>query len=96
MSNWSRRPISSRPSGGVLPCSTRKELERRLAEEGRKLVLVRSNHGQWNDQTTYYAVFGDDSNPDNWFLLDSAFKGERRDWDGMWSHFMTGRGMFSR
>lgn len=66
---------------------TRKELERSLADHGRKLVLVRTNHGEWNDATSYYAVFGDDSNPDNWFMLDKAMKGERRDWQGMWNAF---------
>ena len=67
--------------------SSRKDLEQMLAEHGRKVVTVRSNHGEWNDATSFYAVFGDDSNPDNWFMLDKCMKGERRNWQDMWNAF---------
>lgn len=89
MSNWSRRPISSRPSGGVLPCDTQRELKSRLAEEGYKLVSVRRNVGNWNESRDFYARKG---LREMW--LENTSKGERPDWEVMWSEFQRSQPMF--
>jgi hypothetical protein len=50
--------VSSRPSGGILPCNTQRELKSRLAEEGYSLVSMRRNVGQWNESRDFYARKG--------------------------------------
>jgi len=89
MSNWSRRPISSRPSGGILPCDTQRELKSRLAEEGYKLVSYRKNVGQWNESRDFWARKGMRE-----MMLDNAMKGDRPDWEYMWAEFQKSQPMF--
>lgn len=89
MSNHSRRPVSSRPSGGVLPCDTQKELKDRLAEEGYTLFSMRKNVGNWNESRDWFAKKGLRE-----FWLENTSKGDRPDWAVMWSTFQTSQPMF--
>lgn len=89
MSNWSSRPLSSRPSGGVLPCDTQRELKDRLAEEGYALSVTKRNVGQWNEARDFFA---EKNGKQIW--LDFAGKGDRPDWGRMWSTFQTNQPMF--
>lgn len=89
MSNYSRRPISSRPSGGILPCDTQRELKDRLAEDGYTLKSTKRNVGDWNESRDFYAVRGDRE-----LYLDNASKGDRPDWQYMWDEFQRTQPMF--
>lgn len=73
----------------ILPCDTRKELRERLAEEGYALKTEKRNLGEWNEGMYYFAVKGDKE-----LLLDNPAPGERRDWAGMWSYFVSKQTMF--
>jgi hypothetical protein len=86
MSNHSRRPTSSRPSGGELPVTTRKELVVRLVEAGFSFTGRKRNHGHWNECTEYMANDGSTT-----LVLAVAMTGERRDWADMWSAFKEGQ-----
>lgn len=83
MSNHSRRPVSSRPSGGELPCDSKAELVSRLKAEGFKLVSRRKNVGNWNESRDWFAT--DDGQNELW--LENTSKGDRPDWSVMWKTF---------
>jgi hypothetical protein len=86
MSNYSRRPLSSRPSAGLVPCDTQKELKSRLAEEGFTLVSYRKNVGNWNESRDWFAKKGLGE-----LWLENTSKGDRPDWAVMWKEFEQSR-----
>jgi hypothetical protein len=85
MSNWSRRPLSSRPSGVELPCDTKAELVSRLKEAGYTLTSYRKNVGNWNESRDWFAREGLN---EHW--LENTSKGDRPDWAVMWKTFEEG------
>ena len=82
MSNASRRAVSSRPSGGERPVATKADLVEFLGYEGWTLNTQSFQSGFGSTGLSYYAVKGDTE-----LLLDNAYPGDRRDWQGMWDYF---------
>ncbi len=96
MSNHSRRPVSSRPSGGVRPVTTKKVLEEFLGYDGWSLDVRKSDGVQYDTPatcTSYYAVTEIDVNGETVtveMLLENAYPGDKRDWAGMFADWQRG------